>query len=157
MRPINNIVDITNYVMLEYGQPMHAFDSEYVNERQNHACATPKHGENITTLDGADRTLTDEHAGHRRRQKGPSPWPASWAASSAASWTTPPPSCLNPPCFNGTSVRITARDLGMRTDASGRYEKGLDPNNCLPLLWTVPASWCELLDAGDVVDGVIDV
>ena len=152
VRPINNIVDITNYVMLEYGQPMHAFDFSCV-EGGHIIVRTAREGETIQTLDGNERKLTpnmlcicDEHK------------PVCVAGVMGGEYsgivddtTTIVFESAN---FLGSSVRITARDQGMRTDASSRYEKGLDPNNCIPAL-NRACELVELLDAGDVMDGII--
>lgn len=153
VRPINNIVDITNYVMLEYGQPMHAFDLRYLEGGQVHVrLAQP--GETITTLDGTDRTLDHEMLVIADTAK-----PVAVAgvmggeySGIMADTTT---IVFESACFNGASVRRTAKRLGMRTEASGRYEKELDPANCLPALKRA-LELVQQLDAGDVVQGVID-
>ncbi len=152
VRPINNIVDITNYVMLEYGQPMHAFDLRSVEGRKIRI-RRAKPGETITTLDGVKRTLTDKQLVIADNSK-----PMAIAGvmggefSGIAKDTTT--IVFESACFKGTSVRTTARDQGMRTEASGRYEKGLDPNNCIPAI-NRACELVELLDAGDVMDGIL--
>ena len=152
VRPINNIVDITNYVMLEYGQPMHAFDLRYVDEATIRV-RRAKAGETITTLDGVDRTLTEKQLVIADAHK-----PIAIAGVMGGEYSgimdDTTTIVFESACFNGASVRTTARDQGMRTDASARYEKGLDPNNCLPALERA-CELVELLDAGDVMDGVI--
>lgn len=152
VRPINNIVDITNYVMLEYGQPMHAFDLRTIDEGKIRV-RRAKGGEKITTLDGIDRILTEEQLVIADANK-----PVAIAGVMGGEYsgivddtTTIVFESAN---FLGSSVRVTARDQGMRTDASSRYEKGLDPNNCLPAL-NRACELVELLDAGDVMDGII--
>lgn len=152
VRPINNIVDITNYVMLEYGQPMHAFDLRYIDEGKIRV-RLAKEGETITTLDGVDRKLTAKQLVIADANK-----PVAIAGVMGGEYsgimddtTTIVFESAN---FSGSSVRITARDQGMRTDASARYEKGLDPNNCLPALERA-CELVELLDAGDVLDGIL--
>lgn len=152
VRPINNIVDITNYVMLEYGQPMHAFDLRFIEEGKIRV-RLARDGETITTLDGVDRTLTRKQLVIADTTK-----PVAIAGVMGGEYsgimddtTTIVFESAN---FSGSSVRITARDQGMRTDASARYEKGLDPNNCIPALERA-CELVELLDAGDVMDGVL--
>ena len=152
VRPINNIVDITNYVMLEYGQPMHAFDLRSIDEGKIRV-RRAKNGEKITTLDGTNHVLTDNQLVIADAGK-----PVAIAGVMGGEYsgivddtTTIVFESAN---FLGSSVRITARDQGMRTDASSRYEKGLDPNNCIPAL-NRACELVELLDAGDVMDGII--
>lgn len=152
VRPINNIVDITNYVMLEYGQPMHAFDLRYIDEGKIRV-RLAKDGEKITTLDGVDRTLEHTNLVIADANK-----PVAIAGVMGGEYSgimdDTTTIVFESACFNAPSVRITARDQGMRTDASSRYEKGLDPNSCLPALERA-CELVELLDAGDVLDGVL--
>ncbi|HEX3037749.1 MAG TPA: phenylalanine--tRNA ligase subunit beta [Oscillospiraceae bacterium] len=152
VRPINNIVDITNYVMLEYGQPMHSFDLRFLDEGKIRIRRAIE-GETITTLDDVEHTLTHKNLVIADANK-----PVAIAGvmggefSGIVDDTTT--IVFESACFNGASVRTTARDQGMRTDASSRYEKGLDPNNCLPALERA-CELVELLDAGDVLDDII--
>ncbi len=152
VRPINNIVDITNYVMLEYGQPMHAFDLRFIEEGKIRV-RLAKEGETITTLDGVDRKLTDKQLVIADAKK-----PVAIAGVMGGEYSgimdDTTTIVFESACFDGASVRVTARDQGMRTDASSRYEKGLDPNSCLPALDRA-CELVELLDAGDVLDGVL--
>ena len=152
VRPINNIVDITNYVMLEYGQPMHAFDLRFVEENKIRV-RRAQEGETITTLDGVDRTLTGKQLVIADGKK-----PIAIAGVMGGEYSgimdDTTTIVFESACFNAASVRTTARDQGMRTDASSRYEKGLDPNNCLPALERA-CELVEMLDAGDVMDGKI--
>ncbi|MBQ7714181.1 MAG: phenylalanine--tRNA ligase subunit beta [Oscillospiraceae bacterium] len=154
MRPINNIVDITNYVMLEYGQPMHAFDFSCV-DGGHVVVRTAKDGESIQTLDGRDHALNpnmlcicDEHK----------PVCVAGVMGGANSEIVGDTAMVlfESANFDGVSVRRTATALGMRTDASSRYEKGLDVQNTLPAVERA-CELVELLGAGEVVDGVIDV
>ena len=153
VRPINNIVDITNYVMLEYGQPMHAFDLRYIN---NHSIIVrnAKDGETITTLDGIERTLTPEMLVIADADK-----PVAVAGVMGGEYSgimdDTNTIVFESACFNGPSTRITSKKLGLRTEASGRYEKELDPQNCMPALMRA-LELVQLLDAGDVVNGIID-
>ena len=152
VRPINNIVDITNYVMLEYGQPMHAFDLRFIEEGKIRV-RLAKDGEAITTLDGVDRKLTGRQLVIADAKK-----PVAIAGVMGGEYSgimdDTTTIVFESACFDGASVRVTARDQGMRTDASSRYEKGLDPNNCLPALDRA-CELVELLDAGDVLDGTL--
>ena len=145
-------MDITNYVMLEYGQPMHAFDLRSIDEGKIRV-RRAKNGEKITTLDGTNHVLTDNQLVIADASK-----PVAIAGVMGGEYsgivddtTTIVFESAN---FLVSSVRITARDQGMRTDASSRYEKGLDPNNCIPAL-NRACELVELLDAGDVMDGMI--
>lgn len=152
VRPINNIVDITNYVMLEYGQPMHSFDLRLIDEGKIRV-RRAKNGETITTLDGVERKLTEKNLVIADANK---PVAIAGVMGGEFSGITDDTSAIvfESACFNGASVRTTARDQGMRTDSSSRYEKGLDPNNCLPALARA-CELVELLDAGDVLDDII--
>ena len=154
VRPINNIVDITNYVMLEYGQPMHAFDFSCV-EGGHIIVRTAREGETIQTLDGNERKLTpnmlcicDEHK----------PVCVAGVMGGANSEIVGDTAMVlfESANFNGVSVRRTASALGMRTDASSRYEKGLDMMNTIKAVERACAL-VELLGCGEVVDGVMDV
>ena len=154
VRPINNIVDITNYVMLEYGQPMHAFDYRYVSSGKI-IVREAEEGEVLTTLDGNVRNLkpgmlviADEN-----RAIGLAGIMGGENSEIVDDTTTVVFESAN---FNGTSIRQTALALGMRTDASGKFEKNLDP------MMTVPAvqracELVELLECGDVMDGIVDI
>ena len=154
VRPIDNIVDITNFVMLEYGQPMHAFDLEYVKDHKI-IVRNAKNGEVLQTLDGVDRALSPEMLVIADSEK----------ASAVAGVMGGEYSGINEgthtivfesACFLGSSVRLTAQKLGMRTESSGRFEKGLDPRNCEPALLRA-CQLVEQLGAGEVVGGMIDV
>ena len=154
VRPINNIVDITNYVMLEYGQPMHAFDFSCV-EGGHIIVRTAREGETIQTLDGNERKLTpnmlcicDEHK----------PVCVAGVMGGANSEIVGDTAMVlfESANFNGVSVRRTASALGMRTDASSRYEKGLDMMNTIKAVERA-CELVELLGCGEVVDGVMDV
>ena len=154
MRPINNIVDITNYVMLEYGQPMHAFDFSCVKDHEIHV-RRAKEGEIITTLDGADRKLTTNMLCICDTEKPVCVAGVMGGANSEIVGDTDMV-LFESANFNGPSVRRTATALGMRTDASSRYEKGLDPQNTIKAVERA-CELIELLGAGEVVEGVIDV
>ena len=154
VRPINNIVDITNYVMLEYGQPMHAFDYRYITSGKI-VVREAVEGETLTTLDGNVRSLTPGMLviADDNRAIGLAGIMGGENSEILENTTTVVFESAN---FNGTSIRQTALALGMRTEASGKFEKNLDP------MMTVPAvqracELVELLNAGDVLDGTIDI
>ena len=153
VRPINNIVDITNYVMLEYGQPMHAFDLRFL-EGNSVIVRTAKNGEKITTLDGIERDLTEDMLVIADKNK---PVAVAGVMGGEFSGIMDDTNTIvfESACFNGPTTRITAKKLGMRTEASGRYEKELDPNNCMPALLRA-LELVEELGAGEVVSGIID-
>lgn len=154
VRPINNIVDITNYVMLEYGQPMHAFD---------YSCLDGSHivvrnagaGETFKSLDDKDHVLDETMLVISDEKKAVALAGVMGGANSEITDGTKTV-IFESANFKGGNVRISGKKLGMRTESSARFEKGLDPENTVPALLRA----CELvqiLDAGDVVDGMIDV
>ncbi len=154
VRPINNIVDITNYVMLEYGQPMHAFDYRYVSSGKI-VVREAEAGESLTTLDGNVRNLKPGMLviADDERAIGLAGIMGGENSEIMDDTTTVVFESAN---FNGTSIRQTALALGMRTEASGKFEKNLDP------MMTVPAvqracELVEMLQCGDVMDGIIDI
>ena len=154
MRPINNLVDITNYVMLEYGQPMHAFDFSCVKDGEIRVrCA--REGESIRTLDGNDRPLTPNMLCICDTEKPVAVAGVMGGENSEIVGDTAMV-LFESACFNGPSVRRTATALGMRTDASSRFEKGLDAEGTLKAV-NRACELVELLGAGEVVEGVIDV
>ena len=154
VRPINNIVDITNYVMLEYGQPMHAFDFSCV-EGNHIIVRTAREGETIQTLDGNQRNLTTSMLCICDENKPVCVAGVMGGANSEIVGDTAMV-LFESANFNGTSVHRTAAALNMRTDASSRYEKGLDPMNTLKAVERA-CELVELLGAGEVVEGVMDV
>ena len=154
VRPINNIVDITNYVMLEYGQPMHAFDFSCV-EGNHIIVRTAREGETIQTLDGNQRKLTTSMLCICDENKPVCVAGVMGGANSEIVGDTAMV-LFESANFNGTSVHRTAASLNMRTDASSRYEKGLDPMNTLKAVERA-CELVELLGAGEVVEGVMDV
>jgi len=153
VRPINNFVDITNFVMLEYGRPMHAFDLRYVEGGEiNVRNARP--GEKITTLDGVERELSEEMLVIADAKK-----PVAVAGVMGGEYSgimdDTATVVFESACFDGASVRTTAKKLGMRTDASARYEKGLDPHECYEALMRA-CQLVEELGAGEVIKNYID-
>ncbi|MCQ5130578.1 phenylalanine--tRNA ligase subunit beta [Butyricicoccus faecihominis] len=154
VRPINNIVDITNYVMLEYGQPMHAFDYACLSDGKI-VVRRAQNGESIQTLDGVDHDLTDKMLAICDHDKPVAVAGVMGGANSEIEDDTKTV-VFESACFHGATVRVTAKALGMRTEASGRFEKGLDPRMTLSAVDRA----CELVEelhAGEVVNGVIDV
>jgi phenylalanyl-tRNA synthetase beta chain len=153
VRPINNIVDITNYVMLEYGQPMHAFDYACL-EGKKIVVRTAREGETIDTLDEKKRDIREGTLLICDEQK---PVAIAGVMGGANSEITEKTQVIvfESANFNGPSVRRTATSLGMRTESSARFEKGLDPENVIPALQRA-CELIELLGAGKVVDGLID-
>ena len=154
VRPINNIVDITNYVMLEYGQPMHAFDYRYVGSGKIIVRRSVE-GETLTTLDGTPRKLT---AGMLVIADGEKPIGLAGIMGGENSEIVPDTVdvVFESANFSGTSIRQTALALGMRTEASGKFEKNIDPLLTLPAV-NRACELVELLGAGEVMDGVIDI
>ena len=154
VRPINNLVDITNYVMLEYGQPMHAFDLRYVKDGKIVVRNAAK-GETITTLDGVTRTLSPEMLVIADAEK-----PIAVAGVMGGEYSgimeDTNTVVFESAYFEPVQVRRTAKKLGMRTDASARYEKGLDPEGCLRTLERA-FELVELLGAGEPVRTHIDL
>ncbi len=153
VRPINNFVDITNYIMLEYGQPMHAFDLRYVEGAEINV-RNAVNGEKITTLDGVERELTDEMLVIADNSK-----PVAVAGVMGGEYSgimdDTTTVVFESAYFEPVQVRRTAKKLGMRSDASARYEKGVDPlisMVCLKRAFEL----VEKLGAGEVVKTVID-
>ncbi len=154
VRPINNIVDITNYVMLEYGQPMHAFDYRYVSSGKI-VVREAEDGETLTTLDGNIRNLKPGMLVIADENK-PIGLAGIMGGENSEILDDTTTVVFESANFNGTSIRQTALALGMRTESSGKFEKNLDP------MMTVPAvqracELVELLECGDVLDGIIDI
>ena len=154
VRPINNIVDITNYVMLEYGQPMHAFDYRYVKGGKI-IVRRAEEGEELTTLDGVVRKLTADHLviADETRAVGLAGIMGGENSEIVEDTVDVVFESAN---FNGTCIRKGALALGMRTEASATFEKGLDILNTLPAV-NRACELVEMLSAGEVVDGVIDI
>ena len=154
IRPINNIVDITNYVMLEYGQPMHAFDYRYVSSGKI-VVREAQEGETLTTLDGNVRNLKPGMLVIADENK-PIGLAGIMGGENSEILDDTTTVVFESANFDGTSIRQTALALGMRTESSGKFEKHLDP------MMTVPAvqracELVEMLECGDVLDGIIDI
>ncbi len=154
VRPINNIVDITNYVMLEYGQPMHAFDYSCLSGAEIKV-RRANDGENFVSLDSKEHTLDSSMLVIADHSKAVALAGVMGGENSEIKDTTVTV-VFESANFEGASVRVTGKKNGMRTESSSRFEKGLDPENTIPALLRA-CELVELLGAGDVVDGLIDV
>jgi len=153
IRPINNIVDITNYVLLEYGQPMHAFDLSYLEGTEINV-RLAKDGEEMTTLDGEKHVL-DSSMLMICDAKKPVAIAGVMGGENSEVKEDTKTVLFESATFLGSSVRITAKKNGLRTESSSRYEKGLDTENTVPALMRA-CELVEMLGCGDVVDGMID-
>lgn len=154
MRPINNIVDITNYVLIEYGQPMHAFDTGFIEGGEINV-RRAKDGEMIKTLDGQDRVLNKDMLviADKNKAVGIAGVMGGFNSEIANDTKTILFESAN---FNGANIRRTAVALGLRTEASARFEKGLDANNTITAI-NRACQLVELLGAGEIVAGMIDI
>lgn len=154
IRPINNIVDITNYVMEEYAQPMHAFDLDKLAGRKI-IVRKAKQGEPFVTLDGQERILDDSML---MICDGEKPVGVAGIMGGENSKITDDVKTMlfEAATFDGTNIRLTGKKLGMRTDAQAKFEKGLDPNNAMDAM-NRACQLIEELGAGEVVGGAIDV
>ena len=154
IRPINNIVDITNYVMEEFGQPMHAFDYETIKGGKI-VVKRANDGDEFMTLDGQVRKLDKDILMINDSEKAIG---IAGIMGGQDSKITDDVKTLvfESACFDGTNNRLSSKRLGLRTDASGKYEKGLDPENA-SLAIDRACQLVEMLDAGDVVGGMIDI
>jgi len=154
VRPINNIVDITNYVMLEFGQPMHAFDLRYLEGNQV-IVRKAGAGETITTLDGTRHKL-DETMLVIADAKRPVAVAGVMGGEHSGILDDTTTVVFESACFYGMQVRATAKKLGLRTESSARFEKELDPSGCLNMLARA-LELVKALDAGNIVNGIVDV
>ena len=154
IRPINNIVDITNYVMTELSQPMHAYDIDTIDERKI-VVERAANGEKFTTLDGVERELDDTVLLIKDGKK------AVGIAGIMGGENSKINEGLNTvlleaACFDGTNIRLSSKKIGLRTDASGKFEKGLHPETAL-LAMNRACTLIEEIGAGEVVGGVVDI
>ena len=153
-RPINNIVYITNYVMEEYGQPMHAYDMDTIANNEI-IVRRAKKDEPCVTLDGQERTLDESIL---MICDGEKPVGLAGIMGGENSMITDNVSTMlfEAACFDGTNIRLSSKKVGLRTDASAKFEKGLDPNNAIDAI-NRACQLIEELGAGEVVGGVVDV
>jgi len=154
IRPINNIVDITNYVMDEYGQPMHAYDYDRISGHEIIVRRAFK-DEKFVTLDGQERSMDDSVLMICDGEKAVG---IAGIMGGENSMITDDIKTLlfEAACFDGTNIRLSSKKIGLRTDASGKFEKGLDPNNAKAAIDRA-CQLIEELDAGEVVGGTADV
>ena len=154
IRPINNIVDITNYVMEEYGQPMHAYDLDTIAGKEI-VVRRAAENEKFVTLDGQERTMDDSVLMICDGEKAVGI--AGIMGGENSMITDDVQTMLfEAACFDGTNIRLSSKKIGLRTDASGKFEKGLDPNNAIDAI-NRACQLIEELGAGEVVGGVVDV
>ena len=154
IRPINNIVDITNYVMEEYGQPMHAYDLDTIEDREIVVRRAAK-GEQFVTLDGQERTLDDSVLMICDGKKAIGIAGIMGGENSMITDNVKT-MLFEAACFDGTNIRLSGRKIGLRTDASAKFEKGLDPNTAIEAM-NRACQLIEELGAGEVVGGVVDI
>lgn len=154
IRPINNIVDITNYVMEEYGQPMHAYDLSTI-AGQKIIVRRAENNEKFVTLDGQERTLDSSMLMICDAEK---PVGIAGIMGGENSMITDDVDAIlfEAACFDGTNIRLSGKKLGMRTDAQSKFEKGLDPNNASAAIDRA-CQLIEVLGCGEVVGGMVDV
>ena len=154
IRPINNLVDITNYVMEEYGQPMHAYDLDLI-EGNEIIVRRAENGEKFVTLDGQERIM-DENVLMICDGKKPVGIAGIMGGENSMITDQVKTVLFEAACFDGTNIRLSSKRIGLRTDASGKFEKGLDPNNAQAAIDRA----CQLMEelgAGEVVGGMADV
>jgi len=154
IRPINNIVDITNYVMEEYGQPMHAYDLDTIAGREIVVRRAAK-DEKFVTLDGQERFMDESILMICDGEKAVGIAGIMGGENSMITDSVQT-MLFEAACFDGTSIRLSSKKIGLRTDASGKFEKGLDPNNAIDAI-NRACQLIEELGAGEVVGGVVDV
>ncbi len=154
IRPINNIVDITNYVMEEYGQPMHAYDLATIRGNKI-IVKRAKDGDVYTTLDGQERKL-DRNVLMINDAEGPVGVAGIMGGENSMVTDSIKTMLFEAANFDGTNIRLSSKRIGLRTDASGKFEKGLDPENALEAI-NRACQLVEELGAGEVVGGVVDV
>lgn len=154
IRPINNLVDITNYVMEEYGQPMHAYDLSTIAGRKI-IVRRAEEGEVFETLDGQERKLDPEMLMICDGEKAIGIGGIMGGENSKITEEVKTV-LFEAACFDGTNIRLSAKRLGMRTEASGKFEKGLDPNNAEEAI-NRACQLIEELGAGEVVGGIVDI
>ena len=154
IRPINNVVDITNYVMEEYGQPMHSYDLDKIADKKI-VVRRAKDGEVFETLDGQERNL-DSSMLMICDGNGPVGIAGIMGGENSKITDDVQTMLFEAACFDGTNIRLSGKKLGMRTDAQAKFEKGLDPNTAIEAI-NRACQLIEELGAGEVVGGCVDV
>lgn len=154
IRPINNIVDITNYVMEEFGQPMHAYDLDTIEGREI-VVRRAQNGEKFVTLDGQERTLDDSVLMICDGKKAVG-MAGIMGGENSMITDNVKTMLFEAACFDGTNIRLSGKKVGMRTDASAKFEKGLDPNLAMEAM-NRACQLIEELGAGEVIGGAIDI
>ncbi len=153
IRPINNLVDITNYVMEEFGQPMHAYDLSTIKGNKI-VVRRAEYGEKFTTLDGQERTLDRDMLMICDEEKAIG-LAGIMGGENSMITDDVQDMLFEAACFDGTNIRLSSKRVGLRTDASGKFEKGLDPNNAEAAI-NRACQLIEELGAGEVVEGMVD-
>lgn len=153
IRPINNLVDITNYVMEEFGQPMHAYDLSTIKGNKI-VVRRAEDGEKFTTLDGQERTLDSDMLMICDEEKAIG-LAGIMGGENSMITDDVQDMLFEAACFDGTNIRLSSKRVGLRTDASGKFEKGLDPNNAEAAI-NRACQLIEELGAGEVVEGMVD-
>ncbi|MFQ9515622.1 MAG: phenylalanine--tRNA ligase subunit beta [Eubacterium sp.] len=154
IRPINNLVDITNYVMEEFGQPMHAYDLATIKDNKI-VVRRAEDGEKFVTLDGQERTLDSDMLMICDGEKAVG-LAGIMGGENSMITDDVTDMLFEAACFDGTNIRLSSKRVGLRTDASGKFEKGLDPNNAEAAI-NRACQLIEELGAGEVVSGMVDV
>lgn len=154
IRPINNLVDITNYVMEEYGQPMHAFDLDTIASRRI-IVKRAADGQKFTTLDGQERTLDSSVLTINDGEKAVA-LAGIMGGENSMITNNVKTMLFEAACFDGTNIRLSSKKIGLRTDSSSKFEKGLDPDNALAAI-NRACQLVEELGCGTVVRGTVDV
>lgn len=154
IRPINNLVDITNYVMEEFGQPMHAYDLATIKDNKI-VVRRAEDGEKFVTLDGQERTLDSDMLMICDGEKAVG-LAGIMGGENSMITDDVKDMLFEAACFDGTNIRLSSKRVGLRTDASGKFEKGLDPNNAEAAI-NRACQLIEELGAGEVVSGIVDV
>ncbi len=154
VRPLNNVVDITNYILMEYGQPLHAFDYDKLGSKEI-VVRLAEEGEKVETLDGAERTLKNDHLLITNGSKGVAIAGVMGGANSEVDESTVNV-LIESAYFTGSGIRKASKDLGLRSEASARYEKGIDPQRTFEAAQRAAALMAQYA-GGEVLEGAVEV
>lgn len=154
VRPLNNVVDITNYILMEYGQPLHAFDYDKLGSKEI-VVRLAEEGEKIETLDGTERTLKNDHLLITNGSKGVAVAGVMGGANSEVDENTVNV-LIESAYFTGSAIRKASKDLGLRSEASARYEKGIDPQRTFEAAQRAAALMAQYA-GGEVLEGAVEV